>query len=73
VTVTGGSGSYTYLWSKVSGTTLGINNNLTASAYCSYGGSAGTYQMIMSCTVYDTVLGVSATSNNVTATITLTQ
>lgn len=71
--MTGGSGSYTYTWAKVSGATLGINGGLSATAYCQYGGGAGTYTMVMACTVYDTVYGISSTSNNVTAQITLSQ
>lgn len=73
VSVSGGSGNYTYLWSRVSGVdSFGLNGNLTPTVTCQYGGLAGSYSMVFKCTVTDTVTGAVGVSNNVTAQITLT-
>lgn len=68
----GGSGSYTYTWTYVSGTHFGINATGNA-CYFQFGGGANVYTGVFNCVVFDTVLSRTVSSNNVTATITLTQ
>jgi hypothetical protein len=71
-TPSGGSGSYTYLWSYVSGTHFGIGSSMAATTSFTFGGGANTYTGIMQCTVTDTVTSQFAVSNNVSVQIILT-
>jgi hypothetical protein len=72
VTVTGGSGSYTYSWVYVSGVSMGINGNTSNNASASYGsGVADTYVMTIECHVTDTVYARTVTTNTVRCQITL--
>lgn len=74
--VSGGSGSYSYQWTPVSGSTAVNISGSSTSSTCIFliaGQPVGAYARVYKCTVTDTVTGeVVDSSNNVTVTITRT-
>lgn len=73
VTVVGGSGNFTYAWSRVSGaTTISATSSTAATTafQTSFGATYGTRTAVFKCRVTDTANGTFIDSNNVSITLT---